>query len=123
MDEQNEHYTKKIEIKKFIMIVILTIILSAILLFLGYGRLPIKPFIIGLSIVLPLMIISFIIGNKYKQKIMQNKSKVYYIYIILGSLMIIIGGSLIFIGEKTISEYTQIVVGFVMIYYGLKKRK
>ena len=81
---------------------------------------PFKPFLIGLSVVLPLMVISALVGFKYRKQITQVKNKLPYIYIILGS-GIVINGIFIIISKKGFG-YIEIGIGFILLFYGIKQR-
>lgn len=123
MDEPNQPLTKEKAIKRFLLIVIATIAFTSIMIFLGYGKIPIKPLLISLAIVLPIMIISAFVGFKYRRQIVQHKGKLSYVYLVIGLCMIIINGFLIIIGESGINYYVQLGVGFMFLFYGIKQIK
>lgn len=136
MNKPYQPLTKEEIIKRFLLAVIGTIAFAAIMIFLGYGKIPIKPFLIGLAFVLPIMIIGLFIGLKYPsmirnafvgvkdgKQIFQYKSKLAYVYLILGIGTIIVNGFLIIFHKKEIKYYVQIGFGFIFLFYGIKQIK
>ncbi len=123
MDDPNQPLTKEKVIKRILLMIFGTIAFAAVMVFISYGKIPIKPFMIGLAIVLPIMIVSTILGIRHRQQILQSKSKLSYVYLILGLGMIIINGILVIIGERKINYYMQIGVGFMFLFYGIKQIK
>ncbi len=115
--------TKEKVIKRFLIIALGTIVFSIAGIYLGYGKLPDKNFLIVMAIILPLMAVSAIIGYKYHKhlpQILQTKGRFAYFYYIFGGLgFIIINGVLVFLGEKEFNYYLQIALGFFMLFYGI----
>lgn len=115
MDNQNQPLTKELLIKRFLLVVGGAVAFATIVLFFTYGRIPIKPFLIGLVILLSIMVVNAIVVFKYKEKIAKNQNIFSYLLIIIGIGMII----------TSIKEgnYIQIGIGLILLFYGIKQIK
>jgi len=67
------------------------------------------------------MIISIIIGYKWRDKILQFKAqrKFGYVFIIIGTLMFLFNG-ILFLADKS-KDYTTFVIAIILFYYGFTK--
>jgi len=119
---QPQNLTKKTAMKRFLIILVGTIIFTLVIVYLQYGRIP-STILIGFAIVVPIMIISAIIGFKYRESIANLKNKLWYFFLVLGILTAIINLILVFLEGSNFNYYLQIGVGLMFVIYSIYKIK
>ncbi|TKJ17149.1 hypothetical protein CEE44_01270 [Candidatus Woesearchaeota archaeon B3_Woes] len=120
----NQQPVTKEEATKIVLKVIVgAIAFTVIFMFLAYGKIPVKPLLIALAIMVPIMVVSGIMGYKHQPKIRKKSKTIPYVFIILGSLMVIVYVLQLFMIGKTPVTYLNIVVGFVFLFIGVYKLK
>lgn len=74
MNDANDSLTKK-AIKRTLILILGTISLTAFILLFENGKFPVKSFLIVIAIFIPIIIISAVIGYKYRQQILKSSIK------------------------------------------------
>ena len=119
---QPQNLTKKIVMKRFLIMLVCTIIFVLVIVYLQYGRIP-STILIGFAIVVLMMIISVIAGFKHRNSTATFKSKVWYFLLILGILMVILNLVLIFLEGSNFNRYLQVGVSLIFVIYSSYKIK
>ena len=119
---QPQNLTKKTAIKRFLIILLFTIILTFVFTYIKYGRIP-SSILIGFAIVIPMMIVSAIFGFKYRDSIANLKNKLWYFFLVLGILMAIFNLVLGFLEGSNFNYYLGIGIGLMSVIYSIYKIK
>jgi uncharacterized membrane protein (DUF4010 family) len=135
MKEAEKPLTKKKAIIIFLKITLFTIIFTVIAMKLMYEYLPVKPILLAFAIALPIMIISSIVGYKYRKGLEKKHGKKatkvalksYTKFTkIMGVILIATSIPSIIINYKIFSSYINLIIGIVFIIFGIfysKKHK
>ena len=115
--------TKKTAIRRFLIGLAWVILISSVTFFLIFGEILIKPLLIALGIIIPIMILGTIVGFKHQKRIIREKRKTNYFYIVIGALIIIINLILILVKKGELQYYLQIAVGLFFIMGGMINEK
>ncbi len=119
---QPQNLTKKTAMKRFLIILVGTIIFALVFVYLQHGRIQ-STILIAFAIVVPIMIISAIVGFKYRDSIANLKNKLWYFLLIIGILMAIINLVLVFLEGSNFNYYLQIGIGLMFVIYSIYKIK
>ena len=115
----NKNLTKKDLIKKYLLISILTLVLTSLLIFFNYGKIPLKPFIYTAGILIILFGLTYLFEVKFIKKINKNRKKIIApFFIILGLLNLFIGIAGIITQEINISFLLHLIAGIGFLIMG-----
>lgn len=119
---QPQNLTPKTVMKRFLIMLVCTILFALVLEYFLYGRIT-SAILIGFAIVVPIMIVSTIIGFKYRASIVNLKNNFWYFFLILGIMGTLLNLVLVFLEGSDFNYYLQIGVGLVVVVYSIYKIK